>query len=725
MKAIKYTITLLSDAEPGTGVGGELVNQRIPRDELDRPVIPANHLKGLLREELMTMELISGLEGLADRVLGQPDGARSETIQKNESICRFSDAKIDGTLTPATTDYVTRTAIDTMLGKARNGSLRTTERIAAGTVFHGKIILAGDGTSQEELAVYVALMAMGAIGGGRNRGMGKVVVAIKEESRQPGDIFKALFKADPFNKAYPFKLKESSVSNDPESRKTFTPDETFTTLRLTFTAEEPLCCPEKPIVIGSIESGFAISPSAVRGWMISRMAKEHGDSLATEMFMSKEFRVWPLLPCGFPEDIPEDIPDAAFVPIRVSVTHKTAKLVLEGSVLNAGEVEDKPIAEVGETPSNNPLKASDGVLLYNTNTTDKKVRLWKSGSMPRVASAHGVHNDCNTEDGRNLYQTVSMAPLVWSGVVTIPKNWADLLIASVEKDDHASFGRFRSTRGLGRIKLVRCNDDNTGLPWSQTDYDDILILQSPIWFDNKPNNNPDGKKTANQEFEEFIKDKWKELFEDGLLDVRAISTNIGVRFGWNRNQKGRQQACRVALPGSVFRIYKKGLLEEECRGEQHESSRNVLRTKDNIFRRLIRSGLGKGVERGFGAVSVHPGMASEVFQPVNSTTVSTCQSDSAHVVQMILNLWQKHKNNMPSVSQISAVAERAIQDRRAAVAYLNSQLRRLENIWATWKDIKDEIEVLLNDDMTYDSAAVQTGLKLLTDLVKYDNARIR
>ena len=59
MAEIRYTIELTSDAEPGSGFGGEFVNVTLPRDANGNPVIPASHLKGITRENLATVaELI-------------------------------------------------------------------------------------------------------------------------------------------------------------------------------------------------------------------------------------------------------------------------------------------------------------------------------------------------------------------------------------------------------------------------------------------------------------------------------------------------------------------------------------------------------------------------------------------------------------------------------------------------------------------------------------------
>lgn len=47
MATYNFTIRLTSDAEPGTGLGGEVINELAPRDHGQALVVPASHVKGV------------------------------------------------------------------------------------------------------------------------------------------------------------------------------------------------------------------------------------------------------------------------------------------------------------------------------------------------------------------------------------------------------------------------------------------------------------------------------------------------------------------------------------------------------------------------------------------------------------------------------------------------------------------------------------------------------
>ncbi|MDO5581749.1 MAG: hypothetical protein Q4G69_11520 [Planctomycetia bacterium] len=707
---IEYTITLLSDAEPGTGLGGELINQRIPRDPHGKPLIPANHLKGLLREELLNLECFPELKGIAARCLGRPDSRDTPAGTMNEAICRFTNAVLieNESNGSSHSDYITRTAIDPERGNALDGSLRTVERIAAGTKFCGEIILFADSDSREALAIQCGFLSIGAIGGNRNRGAGKVLIEIRNKCDLPGDLFEKLQNAAQYTRIIPdHQVPESGTK--------------LRALRLTFTAKEPVCLPERPIGTGPIESGFTIPSSAVRGWIISRIAAEWGKNFASALYESEKVRTWPLLPCGFEGE--KSYP----IPVRVSLTHKIAKLITDGMVLSADDAEDKPIHEVNwdHIQSNSPLKAADGVLLVSRDSKEKPaIELWKARSMPKITTAHGVHNDPQTEDGRNLYQMESIVPMVWSGYAVLPECWADIIIQSIEKDPAAAFGRFRSTHGFGSLAIEDCTDADQGLPWSKTGNDNILILQSPILLDEKERS---GDKTANRIFEDHIRSEWADLFAklNNSWNVQAISTNIGIQFGWNRNEekgtgKGqRQDAALVVLPGSIFEIAPKEKIEGRAKDAKIELSAEERQSLRNAgLAEHIQHGLGAGFRRGFGAVSVHPGIAGKLYSN-KSINVPHKKSNKKEMTKKVLDLWQNNKEKqMPSPSQISAVAGIAAKDRNKAAEYLDYQIKRLESIWAAWGAIQKNVKKWLEDKNMSDDV-LQFGLKFLADLVKY------
>ena len=71
MANCEFTVRLTSDAEPGTGLGGEVVNELVPRDYQGRPSLPATHIKGLMRAELAEIVRARDLDKtLVTRVFG-------------------------------------------------------------------------------------------------------------------------------------------------------------------------------------------------------------------------------------------------------------------------------------------------------------------------------------------------------------------------------------------------------------------------------------------------------------------------------------------------------------------------------------------------------------------------------------------------------------------------------------------------------------------------------
>lgn len=105
MSKIKYTITLKSDGEPGSGFGTELIDSLLPRDKENRVIIPATHIKGIIRENLVlqTSKIIDcnaikklfGEEGSANSALFHLDNAIAEKAEVF-SISRTSINKCSG-----------------------------------------------------------------------------------------------------------------------------------------------------------------------------------------------------------------------------------------------------------------------------------------------------------------------------------------------------------------------------------------------------------------------------------------------------------------------------------------------------------------------------------------------------------------------------------------------------------------------------------------------------
>ncbi|MDO4558755.1 MAG: RAMP superfamily CRISPR-associated protein, partial [Planctomycetia bacterium] len=283
---IEYTLEILSDAEPGTGLGGEIINACIPRDRRGYPFIPASHLKGLLRDGIRRLSRhLPELTGAETACFGTPGpGMTGRSSGGQDSRCIFSDAtrstpeKSQSSDSGWTHDTVTRTAIDPVTGRALDGSLRTNEIVPAGTVFQGSIQIRAEPGSQAERAVSdavkVAILSLQALGGGRTRGCGQCIFHLTgEEDGLPGDRLRDLIERN-----YPWSSLSETAGEVPESKiqtdttvqkdisiptETAVREDRCVTVRLVFRAENPVGCPEVPVRTGSIRTGFASPATSV------------------------------------------------------------------------------------------------------------------------------------------------------------------------------------------------------------------------------------------------------------------------------------------------------------------------------------------------------------------------------------------------------------------------------------------------------------------------------
>ena len=313
MIRLPFEIKLVADAEPGTGLGTELLDDTISRDHRGWPVLWASHLKGLMRACLSEMGDQRGWSrGLDDRVFGRPGIKGDDGVA---GLIRVSDA------TPKTFPRVrtiTRTALND-LGTANASTLRTSEAVPAGTVFCGELEVDSEKGSTVDLAARLSLLALEAVGGGRNRGSGSCFVKITGESRSPGEVLKGL---DALVDRSSAARMTPTIASAPRSTKTL-PAGAPELLRLIFRAEGPVCCPETPLVqVNVIRSGFAIPASAVQGMIVTQLAKQD-PQLADACFDDSRFRAWPLLPAGLSGE------NATQTPVRVSLSHRMSKLPMK------------------------------------------------------------------------------------------------------------------------------------------------------------------------------------------------------------------------------------------------------------------------------------------------------------------------------------------------------------------------------------------------------------
>ncbi len=682
MENFAFRIRLTSDAEPGTGLGGEVVNELVPRDHTRQPMLPASHIKGLMRAALR--DIVSGLGWPAQieaAVFGSPDESRPGL----EAAIRLSDAVV---LESVKTNMITRTAVEDS-GVASDQTLRTTESVPVGTEFVGRIQAAASPGTVEDLAWRLALLAIPAVGGNRNRGCGLCLVALQGEHRSPGELLRQLAPLVEQWTPPAAALSERALPSKPASVS-----KQAVVLRLVFRASTPICCPEIPDKTNVIATGFSITASAVQGMVLNRIARENS-ALAAALFECPSFRAWPMHPCSLPVSPEKPLPAQLPMPTRVSLTHRAAKFSVPDSdqpqyffdeALDAEPYDWTTVADGA------PLKASDGVLLR---FPDGQVHLWKHSSMPHVITSHGVHHDLENDNGRNLFTVDAMAPMIWQGLLVMPQDAAVTLQASLDRNPVVALGKSRSVRGSGQLYVQEIE----GIPdeWQTRTENTVLIVQSPLLL---PDQQPAGQ-TAEDELAQIVR-QWAERHGLPASQTRPRA-NVGVQFGWNRHRAGLQRACRVVLPGSVIAF--DGRLDD-------------ARLADV----LKHNGLGDGRDRGFGAVSVHPGKAIKLFEPAPhvrtlDTGLGPTFRDATRQVLEIRN----SARQLPSPSQIRAVQQRLLKaGRQEALKYLKQQTERTTRIWFTWESIYAQMKDLLS---RFDEPVAVRALETLADLAILDQEK--
>ena len=214
----------------------------------------------------------------------------------------------------------------------------------------------------------------------------------------------------------------------------------------------------------------------------------------------------------------------------------------------------------------------------------------------------------------------------------------------------------------------------------------IFILQSPVLLNNS---------SANTN----IYDAFSKIIEDSGWDKPEICfADTEILFGWNRNklgqcvdQTGRLKAERVIKPGSVFKL---------------------KTPPENLFD-LIQKGIGKGKERGFGAVLPHPGLAYSLYEPKLPNT-KIASKDIAGI--LAYNLYVKVKDNGPSASQIAALMSKIDilnNNTKQAMDFLKHiKEDRPLRFWKPWVNIETDLIEILEKHKTL---AVKT-LKYWQDL---------
>jgi hypothetical protein len=647
MPEIRYSLTLQNDAEPGTGLGTELINDLVPRDERGNPYIPASHLKGVAREELRTIGSALGWpEAFENAVFGKAghDGSDGE-----DGAVRFGGSHPSGNDRPPRVLRIARTAISEH-GTVDSGSLRTVEAIGADTRFEGCVFVSSDDPAILD-AVRLALLSISAIGGNRTRGAGRCTITLVDDpALKPSVVLRRL---DASARAYAAPTRARTPSTSPRALGTET-----TLLELTFIASDPVCCPAVPLTrTNSIRGGFAIPASAVQGTLLHALDRVDHE-LASSVFASPSFRAWPLLPIAAAGE------DAgARRATWTSMTHRMSKTAV-GIDADTPFFRDRMIEPFDwrSVPSGAPLKGADGVLLRD----GASVALWRASDMPRRLSAH-----VNLQGAEpDLFAVEAMAPATFRGFVAVPSAAADRLLEALRKEPTAHFGRSKAVRGGGRLSASVVSPDSL-LPHATTD-GRIFILQSPVlvprrWIEHGKPDEHGGALLA------------RLVEESGLGKCSGAEASLEFRFGWNRHGQGarvggtnRLEAEAVFAPGSIF----------------------VLERAPADPAQAILAGLGEGRERGFGAMLPHPGIASRLHRDSAATPVLRSRDESGRIAE---DLVRRSNESGLSTSAISQLVRKAMEGPDAIESFLNRQKDRPAQQWQRWRPLVERIREIGRD----------------------------
>jgi hypothetical protein len=416
-------------------------------------------------------------------------------------------------------------------------------------------------------------------------------------------------------------------------------------------------------------TGFSIPASAVQGVLLTEINRQNPE-LADALFEHPVFRAWPMQPCFQPNDSLAkesslDLPTSA---VRVSLTHRAAKYSLTDTY-NVDDFHDEALerkASLKDDRKGAPLKASDGVLLrYKSGD----VKLWRASDMPHVITSHGVHSEkfFDLERERNVFTVDAMAPLVWMGIVVIPEDAVAPLQDVFSRVSRVSIGKSRTVRGLGSLEILPLVSE-VPEQWKTHGDQTVWIVQSPIPIERS-------HLTIQESFRKLA-DRWGEMCGK---NVNKVWANSGVLFGWSRLKNGRQAAEVVVLPGSVIEF--DGVVPDQWTYDFFTSGQCVPNSR----------------QQGFGALSVHPGKASSLFDNKADISRKAASSDSyADAVRIVIGL--ASTKSLPSVSQIRAVQQRIVNsDTREALTYLSKQIsEKTTRVWAAWDDCHRGIETLLS-----------------------------
>ncbi len=160
----ELTAELLSDAHLGSGLGGGGIDALVARDRHDRPVVWASHVEGVLRDAARRLRL----DEPADDFFGRARGDRQRAVFTSLYASENAGSHIWRSTSRASFDN----------RAPKDDTLRAVEYVPRGTKLAGQVEL-----PERDLPLLLRLaQEVGALGGGRATGAGRVKLSLSEVS---------------------------------------------------------------------------------------------------------------------------------------------------------------------------------------------------------------------------------------------------------------------------------------------------------------------------------------------------------------------------------------------------------------------------------------------------------------------------------------------------------------------------------------------------------------
>ena len=242
-----YKIELLEDLHAGSGLGSVWVDRNLVRDQSGRPFIPASHVKGVWRDNMVRLVALNANDFNEDMLpnwFGAAPKKQGDKTRPNQSKLHCPRLEPDGEVE---TLVWMQTARQRYSRKPAEDTLRTTEYIPAGTSMSGCGFLEGTEADFDLLKALVGRVDR--YGGNRSRGDGRIRLISLEKEQSPSES------------AFQF--------SDPTKNGAG--------LRLLLKAHEPVRVPRTGSPGNIIESDTRIPGRMLAGAMISRLLQSGCD----------------------------------------------------------------------------------------------------------------------------------------------------------------------------------------------------------------------------------------------------------------------------------------------------------------------------------------------------------------------------------------------------------------------------------------------------------------